>query len=48
MGPAEGTEDCSEFHFRDCVHEDLNDDQLGLEIEGTTWQKNKGRQDVWV
>ena len=49
--PAEGTEDCSEYHFRDCSNEQVKPEDLdhaSVEIAGTTWQKRKGNRNVWV
>ena len=38
-GPAEGTEDCSEFHFTDCVNENLPDGivESGQDYRDTVW-----------
>jgi len=42
-GPApEGTEDCTEFHFRDCRNENLPEDKLNKEHFETTWQSLRG------
>ena len=46
-GPApEGTEDCTEFHFRDCRNENLPVDLLGIEHFETTWQNLRGTAEV--
>jgi len=48
--PAEGTEDCSEYHFRDCSNEQVTLEDLekaSVEKAGTTWQKRKGNRNVW-
>jgi len=48
--PALGTEDCSEFHFRDCSQEGILEEDLekdSVYIKGTNWQTEKGRRDVW-
>ena len=46
-GPApEGTEDCTEFHFRDCRNENLPEDKLNKEHFETTWQSLRGTAEV--
>jgi len=46
-GPApEGTEDCTEFHFRDCRNENLPVDLLNKEHFETTWQNLRGTAEI--
>ena len=42
----EGTEDCTEFHFRDCRNENLPEDMLNKEHFETTWQNLRGTAEV--